>query len=244
MPFLDLFKKSKKGSEREKIEKNKIVVFLIPDKTYQEELLRIAKSAANVFNRTLYLSLNKPAEYFIDMFKQNSINVEKFLFVDAVSKEIKSGISDEGVIFVDSPKDLGKFDEELSHVLEKEEFECLIFDSLSTLLIYHDDNATVRFIHDLITRIRMHHAGAEFICLLEDVNSTLVKDISMFADEIVNLGREKTKIKEGELRQERIAKLEKELMAIEQAHNSQLISEQSYLNSKERINKNLRKLRK
>ena len=238
MTFLNsLFEKSKIRTEsKEEIEKNRIVVFLIPNKIYQEELLQIAKSATNVFGKIIYLSLNRPSESIIGALKEIDVNTEKFLFVDAVNKGVKPDIAYHNVVFINSPQDFEKFNIELNQIIEKEKFECLLFDSLSTLLIYHDDTTTVKFIHDLIMKLRLLHDSAEFTCLLDDVNSTLVKDLSMFADEIVNLGGEKAKLKEGEFRQERIAKLESESRAIEQAYASKLISEQSYLKTEERIN--------
>ena len=244
MSFLNnLFTKQNKEVSKEEFKKNKVVIFLIPNNQYQIKLLRIAQSAAEIFSRVLYLSLNKPAESIVEILKENNIDTEKFLFVDAVQKDGKP-IEYHNFIFIDSPQNFEKFSGELMDILKKEKFGCLIFDSLSTLLIYHDDLAVVKFTHDLIVNIKLSNASGEFTCLLEDINSTLVKDISMFADEIINLGGEKTEIKEGELKREQIIKLESELKSVEQAYNSKLISEQSYLKTEERVKQKLRKLRK
>ena len=245
MSFLDsLFAKPKKESSKEQIIKNKVIIFLIPNKIYQAELLRIVESIANKFSRILYLSLNKPTESIIETFKEINIDTEKFLFVDGVNKDVQPNLTYNNIVFINSPENFEKFNTELNQIIENEKCECLIFDSLSTLLIYHDDTATVKFIHDLIVKLRLHNESAEFTCLLDDANSTLIKDISMFADEIINLEGEKTEITKNDLKREQIIKLENELKSIEQAYNSKLISEQSYLKTEERIIQKLKKLRK
>ena len=66
--------------------KNGIFVFLIPNTSYQEELVGITKSFADKFGKVLYVSINRPAEKVSEIFKQNKINTEKFLFIDSTSK--------------------------------------------------------------------------------------------------------------------------------------------------------------
>ena len=66
MSFLE-YLTGKQKEVKEDIEKNSIVVFLIPNKIYQDRLLRIAKSVASRFDKVLYISLNKPAEKIIEI---------------------------------------------------------------------------------------------------------------------------------------------------------------------------------
>ena len=172
------------------IEKNKIIVFLIPNETYQTELLRITKNVAEVCNRvdkTLYISLNKPAEKIRKTLEENNINTKKFVFVDAVMKKVKLNVTDHGTLFISPPKYFDKFNSELNQIIEKEKAKCLIFDSLSTMLIYQDAITITKFIHDLVTKLIMNDACGEFMCLSEDVDSALIKDVSMFVDKVIDL---------------------------------------------------------
>ena len=93
------------------------------------------------------------------------------------------------------------------------------------------------------------HASGDFICLLGDSCAHLAKTITPFVDKISYISEDgeisEEKGKKIDLKKkEKIQSLVKELKAIEQAHASEFISEESYLKTKERIETTLKKLRK
>jgi len=242
MSFLE-YLTGKQKEVKEDIEKNSIVVFLIPNKIYQDRLLRIAKSVASRFDKVLYISLNKPAEKIIEILKRGNIDTRKFLFIDAITKRIKANASDHGIIFISPPADSEKFSASLSQIIEKEKGDGVIFDSLSTMLVYQDTSTIIRFMHDFTAKLMVEHEFGGFICLLEDVNSACVKDMTTLADKVIDMSDEKTEIRQ-EDSEAIIAKLENELNSIKQAYASKLLSEQTYLHAKERILDKLKRLRK
>ncbi len=242
MSFLE-YLTGKQKEVKEDIEKNSIVVFLIPNKIYQDRLLRIAKSVASRFDKVLYISLNKPAEKIIEILKRENIDARKFLFIDAITKRVKADASDHGIIFISPPADFDKFSTSLNQIIEKERVDGIIFDSLSAMLVYQDESTVIRFMHDFTAKLMVEHEFGGFICLLEDVNSALVKNMTTLADKVIDMGDEKAEIRQ-EDSEVIIAKLEKEISSIKQAYASKLISEQTYLHAKERILDKLRRLRK
>ena len=108
--------------------KNKVIVFLIPNKDYQDMLKSITKSVIDKVGNVLYISLNRPAEKIIEILKGDNIDTKKIFFVDAITKRFKSKVSKRGVIYISSPKNFDKFKDDLNQILE-EKFGCLIFDS-------------------------------------------------------------------------------------------------------------------
>jgi len=220
--------------------KNRIIIFLIPGKIYQFGVLSITKSVANRFNRILYISLNKTADKIIGLLKETNIDTKKFLFIEAITRKIKP-VSNRKIIYINSPKKLEKFTTEFNQILEKEKFDCIIFDSLSTMLIYQDEFSVIKFTHDLVTKLTVSHASGQLIYLSKDINSALVKDIAMFADNVISMREEQEK---GFLeKKENTKKLEKELAALKSGYKSKFISAASYKKNKERIDKRLQKLR-
>lgn len=233
----------KQKEVKEGIEKNSIVVFLIPNKIYQDRLLNIAKSVASRFDKVLYISLNKTAEKIIEILKRDDIDTRKFLFIDGITKRVKANASDHGIVFISPPADFEKFSASLNQIIEKEKVDGIIFDSLSAMLVYQDESTITRFMHDFTAKLMVEHEFGGFICLLEDANSALVKDMSTLADKVIDMSNEKAEIRQ-EDSEAIIAKLEKELSSIKQAYSSKLLSEQTYLHAKERIVDKLRRLRK
>lgn len=235
-----------KQPDKGKTARNKIQVFLIPNKIYQEKLLEIVKDAIQEFkDRLIYTSLNKPAEKIIETLNKNNIDAERFLFIDAVTKDVQADISDHGITYITSPQNFAQFNMELIQILEKEKPQCIIFDSLSTIQLYQPDLVIVKFIHDLIAKLIIAHECGKFTCLLENMNSTLIKEVFMFADEVVEMGEKKQEMVKEPLTktEEAIAKLENELQSIREAYALKFLSEESYLNSKERIEAKLGRFR-
>ena len=251
MAFLDFFKRAEKEIIKNNMEvynkeiiKNKNIIFLIPKETYQVELLNIVKIAADKFNRIVYLSINKPAEKVIEVLKENNIYTEKFLFVDAVNIQVAATIGYHNIAFINSPENFEKFNQEFNQLVDKEKFECIIFDSVSTMLIYKNQSTIIKFIHDFIKKISIENASVVFTCLLEDINSALVKDITMFVDKVIEIAKDQEAKGKESGKKVMINKLEKELESITKAYESKLISKESYLNTKIRTERRLKNLRK
>lgn len=244
MIFLNIPYFNKKSPE------NKVIVFLISNKIYQKELLRITKSVANKHSKVVYICLDKPAKRVMGTMRENNIDTKKFLFIEGITEKVKVDITDRGIIFINSPKNFKKFSKELYQIInDLEKIECLILDSLNTLLIYKDESTVVKFIHALITYLRAAHASGDFICLLNDSCTHLAKTITPFTDKVCIISEDgkisEVREKKASLeKKEKIQSLVKELKAIEQALKSGFLSEKSYLNIKERIETTLKRLRK
>ena len=234
----------------------KNIIFLISNKIYSNELLNITRSAADKYAKIVYISLSKPAKRVLETLIENNIDTKKFLFIDAVTEKNETNSSNHGIVHINPPENFEKFSAELNEIIGNlDNLECLIFDSLSTLLIYQDEITVIKFAHNLITNLAVDHASGQFICLLDDVSRHLVKTITLFADEVRYISEEGELSKEGEIievgekniglkEREKIQKLEKELKAMKEAHASGFMSEESFLRTKDRIESNLKRLRK
>lgn len=243
------------GIYNRKIGVGRTTIFLISNKIYHNELLNITKSAADKYAKIAYISLNKPAQRVVEIFIENNIDTKKFLFIDAVTEKNEANSSNQGIVHINPPKNFEKFNAELNEIIGNlDNLKFLIFDSLSTLLIYQDEITVIKFAHNLMTNLAVTNVSGHFICLLDDVSRHLVKTITLFADEVRYISEEGELSEEGEiievgekkigLKGEKIQKLEKELKAIKEAHASGFVSEESFLRTKERIDGNLKRLRK
>jgi len=241
--FNTIFRNNRKNDLKE-TSREDIILVLTKYKTYNVQILNITKIASEKFNRILYLSINKPAKTMLRLLRSRNIDIKKIIFVDAVTKGAKKNTSDGNILFINSPKNIKNFEEELNQILEKEKADCFIFDSLSTMRIYQDDDTVIKYVHELTTKLRTVHAFAELIYLVDHEESDVLSKISIFADRIIYPEEDYTKISAEALENEGlILKYDKELIAIEQAHAAKLLSDSSYYNSRVRISKKLNKLK-
>jgi hypothetical protein len=168
----------------ETIKGNQIIVFVIRSKDYSKRLESITRAAIDIKKELCYISLNKPYQVLEANLKNAGVPTENIYFVDAVSSKVGSAKAVEGVIFVSSPQALTELSIAINKCLGFQETGAALFDSLSTLLVYEEVSSVVKFVHSVISTLRVKGKSCIFTMLKEDLKEELVKDMGMFADKI------------------------------------------------------------
>jgi hypothetical protein len=171
-----------KGSESFAKEKG-IAIFVIPEKEYTSQLKGIISSTSSSYSRICYVSLNKPYSSVLDAIKKSGTDTKKFFFIDCTENQADEKAGQ--VVNVSSPKALTEMSITIGKVLDLGKIEALIFDSLSTLLVYEEPSTVVKFTHSLISSLRGKKVSGFLMCLEGGKGAELVKDISMFADRVM-----------------------------------------------------------
>ena len=66
-------------------------------------------------------------------------------------------------------------------------FEAMLFDYLSTILIYNKSQNVSKFVHNIINKVRSNKTTKIFTALEGDIKSQLLKEVEMYVDYIVHL---------------------------------------------------------
>jgi hypothetical protein len=164
------------------VTKGEIAVFVVPEKEYASRLKSVISSASSSCSRICYVSLNKPYSSAAETVEKSGADPKKFFFIDCTESHAEETGQ---VVNVSSPKALTEMSITIGKVLDLGKIEALIFDSLSTLLIYTDPSTVVKFTHSLISALRSKKVAGALICLEGGKNAELIKDISMFSDRVV-----------------------------------------------------------
>lgn len=168
-------------------EDGEIIVLLIPDEDYSRRVMDITKDLLKISDHLCYITLNLPYRSLVKNFGERGIDVNKFYFIDAITQTAEMTKNVPNCEYVSSPGALTELSLAISNILELQEFDYLVFDSLSTLLVYESPLIVTKFIHSLMAKIRVIGTKAIFTCLKQDTDSILLKDINMFADKILNI---------------------------------------------------------
>ena len=169
------------------VEENKIIVFVILSGQYSKQLQNITKTLVGLKKGICYVSLNKPYKVVQANLNKARIPTENMYFVDAVSSKAGSVEPDKKVVFVSSPQALTELSIAINKCLGPWKLDTVLFDSLSTLLVYEEASSTVKFVHSVISTLRVKEKSCIFTILKEDLQEELVKDLGMFADKIEEL---------------------------------------------------------
>jgi hypothetical protein len=173
--------------DQKKKEEGEVIVLLIPDEEYGKRIIEITKDLSRVSSKLCYVTLNLPYSSLERSFREKEIDISKFYFIDAITQTAEIPKEKENCEYISSPGALTELSLAVSNVLETQKFNYMVFDSLSTLLVYETPVVVTKFIHSLMAKIRVVGCKAIFTILKQDSSSMLLKDINMFADKILNV---------------------------------------------------------
>ncbi len=129
----------------------------------------------------MYGALNKTLQ-------DHGIDTGKFFFVDGITLEAMPEAEEpDNCLFVPSAAALTDISITINQILETGQLESMLFDSLSTLLIYNKEEVVAEFVRDMVGNIRKANCVTIFTSLEGDTESALLKDLGMFVDKIIHL---------------------------------------------------------
>jgi archaellum biogenesis ATPase FlaH len=166
---------------------SQILVLIMPEENYTDHLLMVVKEIGKLPGKICYISLNRPYNSLIKTFQHVGLDMNRIHFIDAITKTAQIITKCDECDFVTSPGALTELSVTISKLMDTGDYKYIIFDSLSTLLVYESDTTIAKFVHFLMAKVRVAGCSAVFTCLKQDANSILIKDINMFADKVIDL---------------------------------------------------------
>lgn len=168
---------------------NPVLIFLLSQKNYTEQLFEVINGliSMNLKGRICYVLLNKPYASIVQELERRGIDRKRFFFIDAVTSSVQTPGEREDCVFVDDPTALTDLNIAVTTAFDKKMCDSALFDAISTLVIYQDAHRVIMFSHTIINKVRIMNKRTVFILLKEESGTELVKDLSMFADRVVDV---------------------------------------------------------
>ena len=137
----------------------------------------------------VYVTLNKP---YRTMKKnlEGKVDLRMLIFIDAITKSTGGKINkDDECLYLDTMQnltDLGvAIDQAIRAIPSEDKF--LLFDSLSTLLIYSQVGSVSKFVHFLTGKIRALGVNGVLLSLVHGEEDEFLSQLSMFCDQTIYL---------------------------------------------------------
>ncbi len=169
---------------------NRFLLILMEERAYVSKLEEIIKTVEKTRTKICYICMSKPFSDVADDLEGKGFNIKDFFFVDVLSSHYKAHAPADNCIFVSSPNDLSGIREAVKKATNEKKCSVILFDTISTLLIYEDTSSIVKFTHHLVTDDVRESVKKLFIVLKNESvspeeNQRLLSDLSMFADKAV-----------------------------------------------------------
>ena len=170
----------------------KVVILVIPPESYGYVSSTIPIEIAREWDMEgVFVSMNKPYLTAIESFTKSGI-FDKIIFVDCASKLAGDSPTGDRLIVVRNPADLTELTISITKsiaMLPKNKF--LIFDSLTTLLIYSKLTPVTRFAHSLGLKMKSNRVTSLFLAVEQETGKEMLKFLSTMADNLIYFRNEK-----------------------------------------------------
>jgi hypothetical protein len=168
---------------------SKVSLLILENENYDKGISILLKKMAYDYEKSMYVALNETIEEMENRFYEEKIEKKKFVAIDALTLSSKSINQKkyENCIFVASPNALVELSLAITQGINNWKAKAILFDSVSTLLIYENEKTVSRFVRSIIGKIRASGIDAYFTVLAGDSKKEVVNDLKSFVDKVNTL---------------------------------------------------------
>ncbi len=181
------------------ISKGRIFLVAVSEEQYPDKIVDLLKIVTNKYKKICYLCFNKPYADVVEDIKRIGLDMSKFFFIDVLTSHYTKPKPVKNCIFIDSPSNISAIGEAIKRAIIEEKCEEIFVDTISSLLMYQQNFYIIKFTHELksgeISKIK-NLKQSVLVTLkgdqsMADAYENLLKDLSMFVDEVIHLDSEK-----------------------------------------------------
>ena len=159
--------------------------------TSAEKSLEVSLAAIKILINKNYdgiiLSASRPYSNLVSLYKKNNIDIKKIFILDCISKsQGRKREKTANVLYLENVSDLTNILISINESIERIKGNKFIFvDSITTMLIYNQPDILARFIHGVLTVIRINGANGLLISLEEETNKEVRAEIAQLCDKVI-----------------------------------------------------------
>ncbi|MBI2564694.1 hypothetical protein HYV79_01755 [Candidatus Woesearchaeota archaeon] len=161
--------------------------------TSAENILTVSihsiKSLIEQGYNVIILSVSRPCFNLMNIYEKSRINTENVFILDCICKS--QGIKSEekkNVIHLKSVSALTEISLAINECITRIPGKKLVFiDSITTMLIYNDQNIFSRFLHYLLTKLRIQKISGLMLSLETEADKEVMAQIAQLCDRIIKI---------------------------------------------------------
>ena len=179
---------AKLEKELQDIPSDYIVFLETSSDKFLEVSLAAIKLLANKNDSGIIVSANRPYKNLIDFYKRNDIDVSKMFILDCITKNQFNTYNGGNVVFLENVSaltDISLHLDERIKIMNGKKF--LFIDSITTMLIHNDPHIFARFVHSVLTKMRLYGTGGLIISLEEKTNRDVKAEIAQLCDKVIKI---------------------------------------------------------
>ena len=153
-----------------------------------EVMLAAVKALTEKNDHGIIISANRPYTNLINNYQRSKINTSKIHILDLISKNQNADIPADNVMFMENASSLTDIALSVNNHIKTLNGKKFIFiDSITTMLIHNEPYVFARFIHSILTRMRINGIGGLLISLTDKTSREVRAEIAQLCDKVIKI---------------------------------------------------------
>lgn len=175
--------------ESKELDEKKLFLILASPGTIRQCNIDIIKEISALGYHTIVITTNFPYSILNKLYAQCGIPPESVSFIDAVTRNsIGNAENKPGIVrYINNPANLTDMGIAVTEVLREHSGRkvCIMFDSVSTMLIYLSSANISKFIHFVTNKLRLMDVSGIFLAVEKGLDPMLMSQLTTFVDRVV-----------------------------------------------------------
>jgi hypothetical protein len=164
-----------------------VLLEVTPEKAFELGLASV-KLLADRKASGIIVSANRPYSNLLSVYTKNGIDVSKMFFLDCISKNQNAEIKADNVVFIENASSLTDISLSINERIKNMNGKRFVFfDSISTLLIHNNPTIFARFLHGVLTKMRLTGSGGIIVSLNGHTNKEIRAEIAQLCDKVISI---------------------------------------------------------
>lgn len=133
-------------------------------------------------SRGIYVTLNKPVTVLAKELEGKKIDSKRLFFIDGITGTTAKKEEPENFVILSGPTALTELSIEITKAKETGKFDFLLFDTISTLLIYNSQKRSLQFAYFLLTKLKDFALSGIIIYLKSDLEKEVFESVAHLGD--------------------------------------------------------------
>jgi hypothetical protein len=174
------------------LEQKKIFLILASPETIRQRNTDLIKEISGLAYHTVVITTNYPYSVLAKMYAQGGIPAGSVSFIDAVTRNSVGNVENiPGVVrFINNPANLTDMGIAITEMLKEQSGKkvCIMYDSVSTMLIYLSSVNISKFIHFVTNKLRLMDISGVFLAVEKGLDPMLMTQLTTFVDNVIDTG--------------------------------------------------------
>ncbi len=174
--------------ELNKLPEDSIVLIETSAEHSFETSMASIKFLADKHDNGIIVSASRPYINLVNNYKKNDIDTKKMFILDCISKKHTEGVDANRVMFLENASaltDIALSLGERMQMIDGKKF--ILIDSINTILIHNKPHIFTRFMHDILTKMRLNKTGGLLISLGDKTNKEVRSEIAQLCDKVIKV---------------------------------------------------------